>query len=490
MIAHLRFLSLQFGYALAAAIVWLLILQTHTHDSLQASLPWVFKLCLGYLLITLFFLKPLCAQLKSHKQSPYWLILATLVASISIALIDSRLLQQSAVSNTLLNPESAIKIIIHICIISIWVVIYDTHISSQYSRAIVVTEHPTYYPLIQLLGWALASSHWMLLVIATPNNDIPLLTSFYWALLLSCSSLLICHFILRPQLQELLLKSLSRNHKILSVLWLTIRCTVFLHLIEFLWISMTLNSINPIHAATLALIASLKNGQFIIWSLLYSGWLGWQQKHNESQKLQTAKANVEQLQLNQLKQQLNPHFLFNTLNSIRAMINKNPHTARNMVTDLAELLRYNLYTSQKNTVALKQEIELIEQYLAIETIRYGSRLQISYHIDDSTRECLVVPLSLQTLVENSIKHNISQSSEKLEVEIYSEIKNQQLQLRVTNNGHLKPSQNPEAIGLNNTRCRIKSIFGESSSLDITQTKKHSITANIYHSAITVLNEQH
>src|SRR6478735_9978826 len=155
---------------------------------------------------------------------------------------------------------------------------------------------------------------------------------------------------------------------------------------------------------------SVNSGIFIIpWIMIY--YFYHYIEKSRKQQLDTLKleALVKELELKTIKAHINPHFIFNALNSIRALIDENPVRARTAVTELSNILRSSMQTEKGETVSLGEELKIVKDYLALENMRFEDRLKIEYEIDDDTLDQQVPPMMLQTLVENAIKHGISKN---------------------------------------------------------------------------------
>ncbi|MFL5808316.1 MAG: sensor histidine kinase, partial [Flavisolibacter sp.] len=133
-------------------------------------------------------------------------------------------------------------------------------------------------------------------------------------------------------------------------------------------------------------------------------------------------ALVKALELKTIKAHINPHFIFNALNSIRALIDENPARARRAITELSNILRSSLNVEKGETVSLGDELKIVKDYLALENMRFEDRLRIIYEVDDDTLDQQVPPMMLQTLVENAIKHGISRQVKGGIVRIISDFK--------------------------------------------------------------------
>ncbi|MFC1492541.1 sensor histidine kinase [candidate division KSB1 bacterium] len=171
-----------------------------------------------------------------------------------------------------------------------------------------------------------------------------------------------------------------------------------------------------------------------------------------------------------LKIQLHPHFLFNTLNTISALIPEEPDAADNMIDNLSELLRISLNSSKKQKVTLDEELKMLRIYLDIEERRFRDRLKININVDPNLLGVIVPNLLLQPLVENAIRHGISTKAEGGKIEINAKKIDERLLLEIIDDGSgLKDSQTTiinEGFGLKNTRERLKQLYGENFRFDI------------------------
>ncbi len=170
-----------------------------------------------------------------------------------------------------------------------------------------------------------------------------------------------------------------------------------------------------------------------------------------------------------LKTQLHPHFLFNTLQGISSLIQENPSLARQMIVALAGLLRAALKHSSGDVVALETEMEFLTAYLNLEKMRLGERLQVRLGISQDARQCLVPQLILQPLVENAIVHGIAKGRNGGWIEISSELNEQQLRLRVTNSLSSPASDSGTGVGISNVRSRLKHLYEDDARLTFRRT---------------------
>lgn len=182
-------------------------------------------------------------------------------------------------------------------------------------------------------------------------------------------------------------------------------------------------------------------------------------------------SHVKEAQLQSLKMQVNPHFIFNSLNSLRALIDEDPVRARQSVTQLANLLRYSLQSGQLETVPFEDELRVVNDYLALEQVRHEERLRLRFDIAPETLALPVPPMLLQTLVENAVKYGISTRPEGGEIAIVARCENGALRLQVTNPGALAtPTSKTRAastgMGLRNAAERLRLLFGDRATLQL------------------------
>ncbi|MDP9231071.1 MAG: histidine kinase [Bacteroidota bacterium] len=216
----------------------------------------------------------------------------------------------------------------------------------------------------------------------------------------------------------------------------------------------------------------------IIWNLVY--FIYHYVTKSRKQQLDTLQleALVKELELQTIKAHINPHFIFNSLNSIRALIDENPARARNAITELSNILRSSMQIEKVETVTLEQELNIVKDYLALENMRFEDRLRVEYQINEDTLDQQVPPMMLQTLVENAIKHGISKQIGGGVVKIISDFKNNYHQLSVQNTGHLNGSSNPEGFGLPSTQIRLSLLYGSKARFAISQITPAMVEARI------------
>jgi two-component system LytT family sensor kinase len=171
-------------------------------------------------------------------------------------------------------------------------------------------------------------------------------------------------------------------------------------------------------------------------------------------------SSKNEIELKNLRSQLNPHFLFNSLNSIRALIEIEPEKAKIAVTTLSQLLRSSLIFGRQDLITLTEELELVSNYLDLESIRFEERLKVTYQLDEQLNTFKIPPFAIQTLVENAIKHGISTRVEGGEIIISAKHNQQHVVIHISNSGGLSSELNSsDGIGIVNTQRRLYLQFG-------------------------------
>jgi len=205
-------------------------------------------------------------------------------------------------------------------------------------------------------------------------------------------------------------------------------------------------------------------------------------EHSQARERREAEleTRLAQARLHALRMQLNPHFLFNTLNSIASLVHEQPQ-AEEMIEALSDLLRLTLNVSDRQEVTLREEFHFLERYLLIERIRFGERLRVEKQIDVAALDTLVPTLVLQPLVENAVRHGIESQIAPGIIRITAERAGESLLLRIQDNGPALPPTKrllKEGVGLSNTRARLKELYGELASLELKPGKVGGFSAEI------------
>jgi len=224
-------------------------------------------------------------------------------------------------------------------------------------------------------------------------------------------------------------------------------------------------SVRSIGGGPMTLLGKISN--FLYFGTLFIIWLFvfltikiyYQLKKVQLKQLQL-KSNLKDSQLNTLKGQINPHFMFNSLNNIRGLMLEDVAKARNMLTNLSETLRYSLTKSNINSISLEDELEMVENYIAISKIQFEDRLQFDKDITKESLDKQIPPMIIQMLVENAIKHGISNLKDGGKVKLVTVIKNSQLLIEVANTGTLKQNINTTQLGIQNIKKRLELLYGQ------------------------------
>ena len=222
----------------------------------------------------------------------------------------------------------------------------------------------------------------------------------------------------------------------------------------------------------------------VLWSALYFGIKFYMMAQEEMQRRLKATAMAHEAQLKMLHYQLNPHFLFNTLNAISTLIlDKDNSLANSMVTRLSRFLRYSLDNDPMLKVTVVDEVEALKLYLDIEKVRFDERLRLIFDIEQAAKMALMPSLLLQPLVENAIKYAISQAINGGAIAVSASVSGNDLVLSVADDGpglDLRNGRLPKGggVGLANCRERLKEIYGSEQSFRLGATEPHGLTVTI------------
>ncbi|WP_235297516.1 sensor histidine kinase [Portibacter marinus] len=207
----------------------------------------------------------------------------------------------------------------------------------------------------------------------------------------------------------------------------------------------------------------------LIWNSIYfmihylHSW-----KNAESEKWQLV-ATMKEAQLGNLKAQINPHFMFNAINNIRALISEDAEKAKLMLLNFSDMFRYALIHNNQSLVTLRNEIEIVKKYLELLSIQFEEKLSYAIHVDQDLLDEKVPPMMLQLLVENAVKHGISELPGGGTVKVNVSVKDDQIILRVSNSGSLNSSsdlQQKLGVGLRNISERLRLLYGTKGKLHL------------------------
>jgi sensor histidine kinase YesM len=226
---------------------------------------------------------------------------------------------------------------------------------------------------------------------------------------------------------------------------------------------------NPINYTDVVLDMLGSSILIFLWVVFYFAYQFFNKSRQQEIKNLQWESLQNQIELNNLKSQLNPHFMFNSLNSIRALIDIDKKNAKESITKLSTLLRTSLLMGKKNVVSIEEEIDLVKNYLDLEKIRFEERLKVDIRIDNEANSVEIPPLMIQTLAENSIKHGISKLMEGGTISISAAIKDKTCLIEVKNPGVLTYEEDDQnSIGLKNTKDRLRLMFDKKAKFELNQ----------------------
>jgi len=224
-----------------------------------------------------------------------------------------------------------------------------------------------------------------------------------------------------------------------------------------------------------SIISSIIGGAFLFfcWSVCY---FLYHYVHNYNRSLKW-EALINEFELNKLRSQLNPHFIFNALNSVRVLVDENPDKAKESIDQLSNILRNSLLMDKKKVITLREEIDIVKDYLALESTRFEERLQVHFNIDENSLNHKVPPLMLQTIVENGIKHGIAKLKNGGKIEISTAVQDETLNFQIRNSGRYEPkNQQKTGYGIKSTLQRLELLYHKKAKFRIlNETDKNVLT---------------
>ncbi len=176
--------------------------------------------------------------------------------------------------------------------------------------------------------------------------------------------------------------------------------------------------------------------------------------------------NLKQAQLNTLKGQINPHFMFNSLNNIRGLMLEDVEKSRDMLTKLSEILRYSLTKNNVNSISLQEELEIVDNYIDLSKIQFEDRLEFIKDIDQSVLQLQIPPMIIQLLVENATKHGISNLKDGGRIVLEAKQEDRLIKIKVKNTGRLRIQKNTTQLGLKNIKQRLKLLYADKASFSL------------------------
>ena len=332
----------------------------------------------------------------------------------------------------------------------------------------------------QLIGWCAVSVYWAYVVYTRDNYGI-FYTFVNYALDVSIG-IFLTHiyrgFALKANWNQLPIKKLLirviPSVILLAILYVII-CNLKWHIYWTFIAGVDKNLWNSLIYWDPILLTGLR--LMSIWILAYHLY------HYYQKEVVTAKENaqlsilIKQTQLDNLSAQLNPHFLFNSLNSIKSLVEENPNVARRAIDLLSDLLRSSLYEKDKDLIAIKDELALVKDYIELEKLRFEERLAIDITIDKSLEGFKIPTLSIQLLVENAIKHGIDKFIKGGIIRLKIAKKKDQIIINVQNPGELT-FINFKGLGLKNLKERLKIQYKNDVSFSLEELDENTVEATI------------
>ena len=344
------------------------------------------------------------------------------------------------------------------------------------------------YVLCQVLGWGgflgmrMFFSHW---ISASKDKPVTLSDNLH-TISVMLIGMLVSHYA-RVYIERWGWKETAWLRLVPRALGMAILMSLIWSIVGFGWVYGVLreewpDGINPFILISISCI----NG-----TVVYAGWLSLYFVYHvynrfnlsEIERLRLT-AVVKDAELRALKSQINPHFMFNSLNSVRALIDEDPQRAREAVTQLANMLRYSLQAGRKQTVSFEDELTVVNDYLALEQVRHEERLRLKLDVAPETLRRAIPPMLLQTLVENAVKYGIAEQPEGGEIAICARIIDSELRITVRNPGSLRPanhgrtSERSTGVGLRNASDRLQLLFGDAARLTLSQSGPEEVTAEV------------
>jgi hypothetical protein len=334
------------------------------------------------------------------------------------------------------------------------------------------------YWILQILGWG--SFAILIIFLAKLSNGISNV-QIWGVIVLAVFSLLSTHF-LRYIIKAYHWFTLGIP-QLLFQSFLAIIAISFINLVAQILINIAFNTLNAEEDMRfLVILVNLTQALlfYAVWFLLYF-LFHFLDSYNTTLKYE---AKINEIRLNHLKSQLNPHFIFNALNSVRALVDEDPVKAKTAITQISNMLRFSLMMGKKQTIEFGKELNTVKDYLELETIRFEERLEVAYQIEEEAYQYKIPPMMLQTIVENGIKHGVSnlvkggiieiKCREGLEDDLYIQVKNSG---QLTHTPSLKV-RGEQGHGLSNTVQRLKLIYGDKASFRIFNSGNQFVIAEI------------
>ena len=335
------------------------------------------------------------------------------------------------------------------------------------------------YWVCQIGGWGLYGLiNIFFYYTISPKTDV----NFYNTLLLYMVEGFVISHLMRTVIQQYGLLNLPITRQIITLLLLTLVFGFLYSTVDNLMMGYFGLETDAAKKYSLAVkVVRMAVGCFFflcMWNLIYFSYHYIMKSRKDQLDKMRLESLVKELELKTIKAHINPHFIFNALNSIRALVDEDPARARTAITELSNILRSSMYAEKVETTPLERELSIVKDYLALEHIRFEDRLHVEYDIDEDTLDLPVPPMMLQTLVENAIKHGISKQKEGGIIKVKSDFKDNHYELVVQNTGHLNGHLLKDGFGISGTINRLHLMFGDNARFNIKDTDDNLVEAKI------------
>lgn len=219
------------------------------------------------------------------------------------------------------------------------------------------------------------------------------------------------------------------------------------------------------------------SAMFVIWIFIVLVIKAYDYNKNITLKQFKLEGSLKESQLNSLKGQINPHFMFNSLNNIRGLMLEDVGKSREMLTKLSEMLRYSLIKNDVNSIALEEELDMVENYIALSKIQFEDRLEFVKEVDPNSLSVSIPPMIIQLLVENAAKHGIANLIKGGTITLITNRTEEYLHIIVRNTGKLKIAKGSTQLGLKNIKQRLRLLYGNLAEFSIGEVNEE-VVANI------------
>ncbi len=331
----------------------------------------------------------------------------------------------------------------------------------------------TLYWTCQVIGWGTYGCLEVILYFAANGFDLSkVVGEIFMVTFYIVSSHILRYLILRLGLLEF------RWFQVIPRLWGLIGALAVVNYFFLVAVSFSTSDFLPsqeLNIVSFVVNFAVSSALYFVWSLVYLSFL-YVERYNKSLQYEMAAREIE---LQNLKSQLNPHFIFNALNSIRALIDENPPRSKNAITQLSNILRNSLRTDSKRLVPFKEEMATVMDYLELESIRYEERLKTKVHLHPDSEDFQLPPLMIQTLVENGIKHGIANLTAGGTIDIRTDVVNDTLRIEIRNSGQYHNGVKLDVgYGLLNTKKRLDLLYGRESYFHITNEDNETVLTTV------------